>query len=179
MVEIATQRLILRTPRTTDAERLSGLSSDLDVARMTTRIPHPNSVANILAWLAGSEAGAEQNFVATLNGEIIGVCSFRQDPDPAIGELGYWVGKPYWGRGYATEMARGLIRHVFATTARTALPISHFIDNPASARVIGKCGFKPVGRRSLHCISRGADVVALTYSLTRAEAEAQPWYHAS
>ena len=52
-------------------------------------------------------------------------------------------------------------------------------DNPASQRVIAKCGFKPNGRRTLSCVSRGTDVVALTYVLARAAAEAQSWYAAS
>ena len=73
-------------------------------------------------------------------------------------------------------MARAVIQRAFATTDLEQITISHFIDNPASARVIAKCGFKPVGRRTIQSVGRGADVVALTYTLARTDAASQPWY---
>ena len=163
MREILTARLLLRPPLASDAGRIAGFTSDFDVARMTTRIPHPNPVPSVLAWLASLGTSGEQAYVATRDGDLIGLCSHTNHRDPAKGELGYWIGKPHWGQGYATEMSRALIRHVFATTAMHAIPISHFIDNPASARVIAKCGFVPAGRRKLSCVSRGTEVTALTY----------------
>lgn len=179
MAEIITSRLILRLVGPTDAARIAELSSDVTVARMTARIPYPNTVDNVTAWMAAANTSRERNFSVMLDGVLIGVCSYFADYKDDQGEIGYWLGKDYRGQGFATEMTRAVIRHAFATTERTAIPISHFIDNPASARVIEKCGFKPVGRRAMHSLGRGADVVALTYVLSRTQAEAQPWYHAS
>lgn len=176
MAEIHSARLRLRPVCLADAEAISAFTSDIKVARMTTRIPHPNSVEAVQASLASLEGGPEHVFAANGGGKLMGVCSYRDSTDPALGEIGYWIGKPYWGQGYATEMTRALIRYIFQATGRSAIPISHFIDNSASARVIAKCGFTPTGRRTLPCVSRGHDVVALTYMLTRESAQAQPWY---
>jgi len=176
MVEIVTERLVLRPVRHQDAAPVSELSSDSDIARMTVRIPFPNPVANVRAWIQATSANSELTFVPTLAGAPIGVVSYFPPPNTRGGEIGYWLGKPYWGKGYATEMVRALIRHAFLAPDLHQIPISHFIDNPASARVIAKCGFRPTGRRSLPCLSRGCDVVALAYRLVRAEAEALAWY---
>ena len=174
MAEIKTARLSLCTVIPEYAPRIAELTSDLDVSRMTARIPHPNRTVDVLSWMAGLGASDEQVFATLHGGELIGVCSYS-----AHGELGYWVGKPYWGKGFASEMARGLIRHVFATTNRDAIPISHFADNPASARVIAKCGFVPTGSRRMFSLARGHEVDARTYRLTRAEAKAQAWWQAT
>jgi [ribosomal protein S5]-alanine N-acetyltransferase len=178
MVEIVTKRLVLRPVRADDAETLAHLSSDFDIARMTVRIPFPNPVAGVRAWMQSSIASGEHAFVPTIAGNIIGVVSYFPPPHATQGELGYWVSKPHWGKGYATEMVRGLIRHAFLSPDLHEVPIEHFSDNPASGRVIAKCGFKPVGQRTLHSLARGQDVLSLTYRLTRADAEAQPWYAA-
>ncbi len=178
MVEIVTERLILRPVRADDAETLSRLSSDFDIARMTVRIPFPNPVADVRNWMQSCAASGEQIFAPTITGEIIGVVSCFPPPNASEGELGYWLSKPHWGKGYATEMVRALINHAFRTPDLNNIPITHFIDNPASGRVIAKCGFRPVGQRTLHSVARGQDVAALTYRLTRADAEAQPWYRA-
>ncbi len=88
-----------------DAPRLSELSSDFDIARMTTRIAYPNSVENVRVWLLAAAAESEQVFIVTRAGEVIGVCGCNQRSDPP-GEIGYWLGRPYWGQGFATEMVR-------------------------------------------------------------------------
>jgi RimJ/RimL family protein N-acetyltransferase len=176
MTEIITARLILRPVALVDAARLAELSSDLSIARMTARIPYPNTVANVAAWISASQTSGERNFSVLFDGVQIGVCSYFADAERS--DIGYWLGKAYRGQGFATEMTRAVIKHAFATTPLDSLSISHFIDNPASAVVIAKCGFKPTGRRATHSLGRDADVVALTYLLTRAQAAYQPWYAA-
>ena len=154
-----------------------------DVARMLTRVPHPYTEADASQWLArlASDDGRarEPVFAAELEGTLIGVVSYRYDDDWRSAEIGYWLGKPYWGKGYATEMARGLIQHGFAGAGLERFTTGHFIDNPASARVIAKCGFRPTGRTSLPCPARDADVTALTYAMSRVQAEAQAWWTAA
>ncbi len=178
MVEIVTERLVLRPPNSGDVERIAELTSDFDISRMTVRIPFPNPLADVRAWMQSGVASGERAFLATIANDAIGVVSYFPPPHAPQGELGYWVGKPHWGKGYATEMVRALIRHAFLSPDLNEIPIGHFSDNPASGRVIAKCGFKPVGRRTLHSLARGQDVLSLTYRLTRADAEAQPWYRA-
>jgi RimJ/RimL family protein N-acetyltransferase len=81
--------------------------------------------------------------------------------------MGYWIGKPYWGMGYATEAARALILHAFHKERFDYLTVGHFKENPASARVIAKLGFEPSGEVLRDCAARNNKARCLTYRLTR------------
>jgi RimJ/RimL family protein N-acetyltransferase len=81
--------------------------------------------------------------------------------------MGYWMGKPYWGFGYATEAARALVLYIFAQEAFDYLTIGHFRENPASARVIAKLGFEPAGEVLRDCAATGDKAHCFTYRLTR------------
>ena len=85
-------------------------------------------------------------------------------------ELGYWIGKPYWVMGYATEAVRALILHAFETGGFAYIKVGHFSDNPASARIIAKFGFAPECQEMRDCAARGARAHCLTYRLDRATA---------
>ena len=180
---ISTARLLLRPLTLADAPRIADLVGGLEVARMLSRVPHPYTLADALGWIA-SQASAESRarqpvFAGEREGALIGLVSYQVADDRRAAEIGYWLGKPYWGNGYATEMARALIRHGVVSANLPRFTTSHFIDNLASARVIAKCGFKLTGRRKLPCPARDSEVTALTYALTRAEAEAQTWFVAA
>jgi [ribosomal protein S5]-alanine N-acetyltransferase len=180
MPTIRTARLSLRPPVPADAPEVARYVGDFDVARMLAPVPHPYAVADAEWWI-GTQAtpegqAKEQVFVATLDGALIGACSHILGGRKGSSEIGYWVGKPHWGKGYCTEMTAALIRHGFAAHGLGTITISHMIDNPASAAVIAKFGFRPTGRRRIGCTARGCEVEVLTYALTRAQAEAKPWY---
>jgi RimJ/RimL family protein N-acetyltransferase len=145
---IETARLVLRAPTASDAPRLAPLIDDFDIARMTTRIPHPYGLADAEAFLAGQQAidgGIDRTLhVETQAGELIGAVGahLRDGPFP---EIGYWIAREHWGRGYATEAAaaiRDWARRMFGCRAIVA---GHFADNPASGRVLEKCGFLYTG----------------------------------
>ena len=74
---------------------------------------------------------------------LVGSCGLGRRPSGAV-ELGYWIARPFWGRGYATEAAVALI-DIARALGFTQLEGSHFLDNPASARVLEKLGFEPIG----------------------------------
>ncbi|NJO23121.1 MAG: GNAT family N-acetyltransferase, partial [Sphingomonadales bacterium] len=84
---------------------------------------------------------------------------------PASGayEIGYWVGKPYWGDGIATEAARALVDHLRAREPGCDIAISHVAENDASARVIQKLGFHPTGEKRTYYVARAREVRSLTY----------------
>lgn len=167
---IRTPRLQLRTLELTDAERIARLAGDYDVASMTGTIPYPYSEQQAAEWIASALAGEEGVvFGITTAGALIGCTGYRPfGGDHA--ELGYWIGKPYWGRGYASEAVRALIIHAFEKDGFDYLTVGHFTDNPASARVIAKFGFVPEGKQVRDCAARGARAYCLTYRLDRATA---------
>ncbi len=167
---IRTPRLLLRAPLLSDAARISLLAGDFDVASMTGTLPHPYSEQQAAEWVASVLAGEEGVvFVIERSGALIGCTGYRAFGEDHA-ELGYWIGKPYWGMGYATEAARALILHAFEADVFAYLTVGHFSDNPASARIIAKFGFAPQGKEMRDCAARGARAPCLTYRLDRAAA---------
>ncbi|MFA5901496.1 MAG: GNAT family N-acetyltransferase, partial [Hyphomicrobium sp.] len=89
--------------------------------------------------------------------------------DAEQAEIGYWIGKPWWGNGYATEAARTLVAYCFDEVGFKQLTCGHFVDNAASKRVIAKLGFRRTGKGSLWCEARKNEVSTVTYACRR------PW----
>jgi RimJ/RimL family protein N-acetyltransferase len=146
MVVLRTERLALRAPRARDAKAIAGLINDRRIAENTARIPHPYTLADAHDFLAqiNRDAGVPTLLIALKDGTIIGGCGIAalSGRDP---ELGYWIGVPYWGRGYATEAARALIDHAFGELRYAQLAGRARVSNPASRRVMEKCGFQWAG----------------------------------
>ena len=164
---IETERLRLRAPRLSDAARIALLAGDYDVASMTGTIPHPYREEMAADWIKSLEAGEEGvAFAVEHAGALIGCVGYRA-LDETHAEMGYWIGKPYWGFGYATEAARALILYIFAQEGFDYLTIGHFRENPASARVIAKLGFESAGEVMRDCAATGEETRCVTYRLTR------------
>ena len=162
-----TKRLALRPLQPADAERIAVLGGDWDVASQTGRIPYPYSPEAAQHWLAGVAAG-EVVFVIEHDGELVGICGYSPLADGSA-EMGYWLGKPYWGRGFATEAARALMSYGFTKGGVTRFTGCHFADNPSSARVLTKLGFRPNGPHTGWCEARQKQLPTLTYTRRR------PW----
>ena len=147
---IDTRRLSLRAPEPRDLDRLSQLANDPDIARMTLRMPHPYGSGDAEAFLlqvASQDPKRAATFVITDDEDRpLGVIGLFEDADPAP-EIGYWVGRPYWGRGFATEALHGALAWAGRKWRRRALVAGHFVDNPASGRVLEKAGFLYTGER--------------------------------
>jgi RimJ/RimL family protein N-acetyltransferase len=142
---LETERLVLRAPRIEDAKAIARLANDRRIAENTTRIPHPYGLADAEAFIAQLHAAdGELAFLITREGEPIGACGLAQLEGPAP-DLGYWLGAPYWGNGYATEAARAMIDHAFTALGCQALQAGARVTNPASRRVLEKCGFQWTG----------------------------------
>jgi RimJ/RimL family protein N-acetyltransferase len=121
------------------------LANDRRIAENTARLPHPYRVADAEDFIATANIGSEAVFVIALrNGALIGACGFTQvDRHPA--EIGYWLGVKHWGKGYATEAVRAMIDHVFTDLDCEAISSAARVTNPASRRVLEKCGFQWTG----------------------------------
>jgi RimJ/RimL family protein N-acetyltransferase len=167
MAKLETQRLTLRPFRRADAPVFAHLAGDWAVASMTSDIPYPLSEVQALAWL--KPARGEMRFAIEREGRLIGGVGFYRRPSGAA-ELGFWLGRPWWGMGYATEAARAVVALGFRTRRLPGFSSAHFADNRASARVLAKLGFEPVGRGTIVCVARGHDVEAVTYWLDRERA---------
>ena len=137
--------IALRPIEMRDAPRVQLLAGEREVAETTAQIPHPYPDGAAEAWIAtqGRAAAGEHSYAITLSedGLLIGAIGFR----PSAGEhghLGYWIGRPYWGRGYATLAARAVIAVGFHCLDVDELTAWHLASNAASGRVLEKCGFR-------------------------------------
>jgi len=142
---LETKRLALRAPRLEDAKTVAALANDRRIAENTARIPHPYKVSDAEGFITGvNKTGGEAAFLITLHDDtIIGACGLmNQDGTP---EIGYWLGAPYWGKGYATEAVHAVIDYAFTDLAHEALQAGARVTNPASRRVLEKCGFQWTG----------------------------------
>jgi RimJ/RimL family protein N-acetyltransferase len=142
---LETKRLALRAPRLEDAKTVATLANDRRIAENTARIPHPYKLSDAEGFISGAnKAGGEAVFLITLRDKtVIGACGLSmQDETP---ELGYWLGVPFWGKGYATEALHAVIDYAFTDLGHTALQAGARVTNPASRRVLEKCGFQWTG----------------------------------
>jgi RimJ/RimL family protein N-acetyltransferase len=140
---LETERLQLRAPRIEDAKTVAMLANDRRIAENTARIPHPYRRADAEDFIATiNRSGGETVFLITLHGgAIIGACGLME-PDGQSPEIGYWLGAKHWGKGYATEAVRAVIDHAFTELDCEALQSAARVTNPASRRVLEKCGFQ-------------------------------------
>ncbi|MEO8813358.1 MAG: GNAT family N-acetyltransferase [Caulobacteraceae bacterium] len=159
--KIDTARLNLRPTRTGDAPRMAALADDFDVARMTTSIPHPFALADAEGFIARMDKknpAREVAFAIDAAGEgLIGVLGFHPNATGAV-EVGYWLGRPFWGLGYATEAASAAMAWAATAWRRRFVVSGHFADNPASGRVLCKTGFLYTGEVTARwSVARAAD----------------------
>jgi RimJ/RimL family protein N-acetyltransferase len=162
---LATKRLTLRPVSLADAERVSELAGDWEVASMTDRIPYPYTTADARHWIE-TIPDNEHVFAVCHTDQLIGACGVMVHDD-GRGEIGYWFGKPWWGQGYATEAAERLIRYCFRRLKLSQIDCCHFVENAASKRVIEKLGFEKMGTRTAWSDARSRDSDAVCYALKR------------
>jgi RimJ/RimL family protein N-acetyltransferase len=173
-----TERLLLRPGWAEDAPALARAIADEQVVRNLATAPWPYALEDAEAFLASPRDPAMPSFVITertdVEPRIIGSCGLGRRPSGAV-ELGYWIGRAHWGKGFATEASRALIE-IARTLKLPRLEASHFLDNPASGRVLEKLGFRPIGLSAerFSC-ARGGEAMARLYRLSlmgRGEVEA-------
>jgi RimJ/RimL family protein N-acetyltransferase len=141
---LETERLTLRAPRHEDVKAIAMLANDRRIAENTARIPHPYGVADAEKFIGSiNKRGGEVCFAITRDNTLIGVCGI--DPGEGAPEIGYWLGAPYWGRGFATEAVRAVIDHAFGDLEHETLQSGARVSNPASRRVLEKCAFQWTG----------------------------------
>ncbi|EOK5722061.1 GNAT family N-acetyltransferase [Vibrio vulnificus] len=147
---IESERLILRPFSLSDAKRVSELAGDKQISEMTANIPYPYSISDAENWIRThaelflSGKGIVYAIVLKESSELIGAISFPK-LENGLGILGYWLGVPYWGCGYATEASKFLILFSKKHYGLTRLKVMHLVENERSKSVIKKLGVKYVG----------------------------------
>lgn len=145
---IETRRLLLRAPGLADAPALVPLADNRRVAEQTRRMPHPYTLADAETFVKSVRAGglSDAAFLVTRKGDgaVLGCAGLGAMDDGNV-EIGYWIGEPFWGNGYATEAAQAVVDHAFRAGALDRLYGRCRTANAASRRVLVKCGFQYSG----------------------------------
>lgn len=143
--------MILRPFELADAKEVQRLAGDRAVADTTLKIPHPYEDGMAEKWIATHrakfDAGMSAIFAVVRRGpmELVGAISLEIEKRYDRAELGYWMGRPYWGLGYCTEAGRAMVAFGFTDLGLNRIHASHFVRNPASGRVMEKLGMKREG----------------------------------
>ena len=173
-----TDRLLLRPGWAEDAPALTHAIANEAVVRNLATAPWPYGVADAEAFLAAPRDPAMPSFLITeRTGDaprLIGACGLARRSSGNV-ELGYWIARAHWGRGFATEAGRALI-DIARSLKLSKLEASHFVDNPASGRVLDKLGFIATGLSATrYSCARGDEAMSRMYRLSliaRSEVEA-------
>jgi len=168
----------LRPFRLEDAPQVQQLAAAREIAAMTLTIPHPYPEGAAEAWIErhspAFERGESIDFaiVVRQGSELVGAVGLNLQREHDRAELGYWIGVPYWNRGYATEAARAALGYAFETLGLHRVFAFHYTTNPASGRVLQKIGMTHEGRRRAHSLKWGEYLDNETYGILRDEWEA-------
>jgi RimJ/RimL family protein N-acetyltransferase len=174
---LVTARLRLRPFHPDDAADVRRLAGAPEVADTTLNIPHPYEEGMAEAWIATHqpeyEAGRLATFAITLaDGTLVGAIGLRIRREHERAELGYWVGVPYWNRGYATEAARAMVTFAFSGLGLHRVNAHHMTRNPGSGRVMQKVGMRHEGTLRQHVRKGGRFEDIEMYAVLRSEWQA-------
>jgi ribosomal-protein-alanine N-acetyltransferase len=170
--ELETERLLLRPVCAADLPKVAALMADYNVAKNLSTAPHPYTLADAEVFYGRHcEARARgDGYVFAImrksDGALIGKNGLHAKD--GVVEMGYWLGKPYWGQGFATEAARRVLEFGFDDLKLEKIVAGWFEDNPASGRILAKLGFAATETIERNCLARGHAVRCNMMVLTRA-----------
>ncbi|MGB3722140.1 MAG: GNAT family protein [Pacificimonas sp.] len=170
---IRTERLLLRPVWAQDRDGLIAGLDNWNVAQMLGRLPWPYGLAEANAFIAIQEdMPAHRNslsiFLRTPSRlYLVGGASVEDRARRGL-ELGYWIAESHWGQGIAVEAASAMLEMAFLSLRAPVVSAGHYVDNPASGKVLRKLGFQATGEiRAQFSVSRNAHVDCVEYALTR------------
>jgi len=158
--ELRTNRLVLRKFTLEDVDDVSRLVSAGEIAE-STFIPHPYEEGMAEDWIKNQHlcyiTGLLMNFAITLadKDKLIGSAGLTFEQNTSTAQLGFWIGVPYWGKGYCTEACEEVLKYGFEVLGLKKIDAFHLSGNNASGRVLQKIGMKHIGTRSKHFFHRG------------------------
>jgi RimJ/RimL family protein N-acetyltransferase len=166
---LRTARLTLRPFTLADAPDMQRLASEREVALNTLMIPHPYPEGAAEEWISRPSKPENRVFAIDLDGQVIGAIGVHIDDLHQRAEMGYWVGVPYWGNGYATEAAAEMVAYAFDVLGVNRVFAYHFTRNPSSGRVLQKIGMRREGTLRQHVIKWGEPLDVDFYGIVRAD----------
>jgi len=173
--ELETERLLLRSFSPKDAGRVRELAAAREIAATTLNIPHPYEEGMAEAWISthedAYEAGEAVHYAITrkLQGDLIGAIGLGIERAHQRAEMGYWIGVPYWSKGFCTEAASAILRYGFETLGLHRIYAHHMISNPASGRVMQKIGMIHEGCLRQHVLKWGIHHDLEIYGMTQTD----------
>jgi [ribosomal protein S5]-alanine N-acetyltransferase len=185
---LETERLILRRPELTDAPAIQVLAAEYDIAKNLLQMPHPYPEGGAASWInsaheaerEGGDAMKDFSFAITrkADGEYIGSMGIHLDPENQRAEIGYWIGKPYWGQGYASEAAKRLLQFGFDVLKLNRIYARCFSENIGSERVMQKIGMQYEGLLRQEIYKWGQYIDLKMYAMLRSDYDAGVEYNA-
>ncbi len=172
---LETGQLILRPFTLADAPRVQALAGERAIAAATLHIPHPYEDGVAEEWIETHQEKFEKDeeivFAVTLKADssVIGAIGLVLNPPDENAELGYWIGKPFWNRGCATEAATAVLHHAFTSLRLHRVHARLWKRNAASARVLQKIGMKFEGCQREHVKKWNAFEDVELYGMLRAD----------
>ena len=168
-----TERLLLRPGWREDAPALFRAIADERVVRNLATAPWPYRLEDAEAYLSADRRPSEPTLLifrrTAAAPELVGTIGVARRPNGEI-ELGYWIARRYWNRGYATEAGKAVVHAARHALRLPRLSAGHFLDNPASGRVLEKLGFRPTGITApRHSVGRGGEAPCRLFELTLTE----------
>jgi RimJ/RimL family protein N-acetyltransferase len=172
-----TERLLLRPGWREDAPALLQAIADERIVRNLATAPWPYRLSDAETFLMRERRAGEAACLVFLRTDgapcLVGGIGFGRTPDHEL-EFGYWVARPYWGRGIATEAGAAVIANARESLRLRRLVAGHFTDNPASGRVLQKLGFRPTGAtRGRYSAGRNAIAPVREFALELATCDAE------
>ena len=166
---LETARLILREFSESDIAELVPLIGAPEVAATTSRIPHPYEEKHAREFLATVPKENELRLAIRLrsNGQLCGGMGLHPEMQHRRAEIGYWIGVPFWGNGYATEAAREVVRYGFERLNLNRIFATHFKGNDKSGRVLEKIGMRHEGCVRQGVLKSGKFIDLEMYSILR------------
>ncbi len=166
-----TERLTLRPFDMSDAPAVHQFAGAYEVALNTLVIPHPYPDGAAEEWIGKQQSEFDENRIihfAVDDGQLAGAMALVMKGD-GIAEIGYWIGMPFWGRGYASEAAREVVRYGFEERDLVRIFAMHYGRNPASGRVLQKAGMTYEGTLRRHLKKWEEYVDLVCYGVLREE----------
>lgn len=167
---LSTEHLVLRMPTRDDIDELAELANNPEIAEMTSRLPYPYTREHaeqfVEAILNGSASGYIYAVTHAETGHLIGMCGVEMRARSNGLEVGYWIGRKWWGHGYATEASKAVVDLAFKVTGTDEIFAACRPHNDASKKVLLKQGFSFIGRDEVDTVASGR-VTVDRYRVTR------------